>query len=269
MPVRILLFSCLLFGAANDVSGEEAETEKARAAQALELMLEGAGRYDFKLQADPDAKVVLKRTPVLRWSNPVAGSIHGNVFLWTSRGRPVVVGSLYKWFEPFTHASHEFHSLSTDRVSGERDQQTVWRANAGGVEFAVVPGATKPAGTAARRLSQMRLMARQFLALKTDREKVTRQLRRLSQPIYRYESDNADLLDGALFAFVQGTDPEVFLLLEARRKGQGHRWEFALARMNSVRFEVRHKEQRVWEVDILPWSTVRDRRQTYANFRAD
>ncbi|MAG94065.1 MAG: hypothetical protein CMJ48_09980 [Planctomycetaceae bacterium] len=57
---------------------------------------------------------------------------------------------------------------------------------------------------------------------------MTRQLRRLSQPIYRYESDNANLLDGAMFAFVQGTDPEVFLLLEARSKGNNHQWEFAL-----------------------------------------
>ena len=39
--------------------------------------------------------------------------------------------------------------------------------------------------------------------------------------------------------------------------------------MNSVRFEVRHGKQTVWEVDILPWSAVKDRRRTYANFRVD
>ncbi|MAG94066.1 MAG: hypothetical protein CMJ48_09985 [Planctomycetaceae bacterium] len=146
MPVRSLLLGGLLFGAMNAAHGEEpkADTEKARATQALKLTLEGAKRYDFKLETDSDEKIILQQTPVLRWSNPIAGSIHGNVFLWTSQGRPAVVGSFYKWFEPFTHASHEFHSLSLNRVSGERDQRTVWSTNAGGVRFTAVKGAIEP-----------------------------------------------------------------------------------------------------------------------------
>ena len=39
----------------------------------------------------------------------------------------------------------------------------------------------------------------------------------LSQPLYRYGGDDSGVLDGGLFVFVQGTDPEVFLLIEARR----------------------------------------------------
>ncbi len=37
----------------------------------------------------------------------------------------------------------------------------------------------------------------------------------LPRPLYGYQVDRADLTDGALFAFVQGTDPEVL----ASRKG--------------------------------------------------
>ena len=33
-------------------------------------------------------------------------------------------------------------------------------------------------------------------------------MRLLAQPIYRYENTKGDLIDGALFAFVLGTDPE-------------------------------------------------------------
>ena len=44
-------------------------------------------------------------------------------------------------------------------------------------------------------------------------------MRLLAHPIYHYENTKGDLIDGGLFAFVQGTDPEVFLLVEARRPG--------------------------------------------------
>ena len=37
-----------------------------------------------------------------------------------------------------------------------------------------------------------------------------------------------------LFAFVQGTDPDLFLLLEARESGGKSAWHFAATRMNSV-----------------------------------
>jgi hypothetical protein len=36
----------------------------------------------------------------------------------------------------------------------------------------------------------------------------------LNQPVFRYNSQNPDLLDGAMFAFVEGTDPEACLLHE-------------------------------------------------------
>jgi hypothetical protein len=40
-------------------------------------------------------------------------------------------------------------------------------------------------------------------------------------------------MDGGLYAFVAGTDPEAFLLLEAREEsGSGKSWHYALARMN-------------------------------------
>ena len=36
------------------------------------------------------------------------------------------------------------------------------------------------------------------------------------RPIYRYDDSDAGIDDGAVFAFVHGTDPEVFLVLESR-----------------------------------------------------
>ena len=55
---------------------------------------------------------------------------------------------------------------------------------------------------------------------------MTRPLRLLTQPIYKYETADSG---GALFAFVEGTDPEVFLMIEARTVDAGSVWHYALA----------------------------------------
>lgn len=85
----------------------------------------------------------------------------------------------------------------------------------------------------------------------SDRE----ELRMLPRPVYRYETDPKGPLDGAIFAFVQGTDPEAFLLLEAARAGgEGDReyeWRYALARRTSGRMETRYRGQVVWTAERL------------------
>jgi hypothetical protein len=66
---------------------------------------------------------------------------------------------------------------------------------------------------------------------------VRNELRHLTQPLYRYAKEDGDILDGALFAFVEGNDPEVLLLLEAvsANGGKSHSWHFSMARMTGYR----------------------------------
>ena len=54
------------------------------------------------------------------------------------------------------------------------------------------------------------------------------ELRLLPKPLYRYESTDPEVLDGAVFALVSsaGTDPEIILLIEARKTPEGPRWVF-------------------------------------------
>ncbi|HEX5447217.1 MAG TPA: hypothetical protein VFW87_25605 [Pirellulales bacterium] len=75
-----------------------------------------------------------------------------------------------------------------------------------------------------------------------------RELRLLTTPLYRYESADPAVIDGALFAFVcnVGTDPEIFLLLEAREEPGGPRWQFALARFGSRDLFVNEGDREVW-----------------------
>jgi hypothetical protein len=56
------------------------------------------------------------------------------------------------------------------------------------------------------------------------------------------------LLDGALFAFVLGTDPEVFLFLEARSGRESLEWQYALAPMTIYAVKASYRGNAVWEL---------------------
>jgi hypothetical protein len=109
----------------------------------------------------------------------------------------------------------------------------------------------------------MRILANDFTAELTDFRQNNsgerQSLRRLTQPLYRYQSTAPELLDGALFAFTLGTDPEVFLLLEARRVGEAFAWQYGLARMNNDAMIVLHKERKVQTFErVLQRDQMRD-----------
>jgi hypothetical protein len=235
--------------------------------EAIRITTEAAKRYAFELAGHSAAQLKFHPVSILRWSNPVAGEVYGNVYLWTDdEERPQVIGSIFQWFSPMTHGSHEFQSLSLAPVKGQRDGSTVWVSNQAGIEWKPAPDHPAVGNSQPVRLRQARAIARQFQVLKTDREMVTRNLRLLAQPIYHYGSEGAAVRDGYLFVFVQGTDPEVFLLLEPKRVGQSWEWRFALARMNSVQFVAKFQNQEVWRTEIWPWSKVKNGRETYTSF---
>jgi hypothetical protein len=135
-----------------------------------------------------------------------------------------------------------------------------------GVELKDLPGAPAPAATPAQRLRQLRALAGEFTLRQTDRKNVESDLRLLTQPLYRYENTEGDLIDGALFVFVQGTDPQAFLLIEDRQVDGAPRWQFAMARMIGVHLSARFRGREVWSVPTISWAQIFDPREPYANF---
>jgi hypothetical protein len=58
--------------------------------------------------------------------------------------------------------------------------------------------------------------------------------------------------------FVQGTDPEAILLLDAVRRDGSPHWQYAFARATSAGLEARLDKSVVWTVDVLAGTTPRD-----------
>jgi len=249
--------------------GPTADLEKDQKAVTLQLTRLAAEKYEFILAETNTDQPKLLTEPVQTWSNPAAGQVHGYVYLWTLGGRPAVVGSLFKWFSPHTHMSHEFQSLAEQPLIGKFEGKEVWICREPGIRFAALADAPRPIDSKAQRLLQMREIARNCTVTKRERDGAVSELRLQPQPIYRYEAPQTGIIDGGLFAFVQGTDPDLFLLLEARKNGDGVKWQFAASRMNSVALSLRYRDQQIWQVDVLPWSDVNGHRLSYTSFRYD
>src|SRR5207237_2423512 len=114
---------------------------------ALRLTLAAAAEYEIRVGDDEKEKPLdLLREPVLKWSNPDRGEVHGNVFLWARDGRPLVVGALFKWFSPMTHMAHEFLSLAEEPLRAKFHGVSVWKTSESGLRFVDVRKAAAPVG---------------------------------------------------------------------------------------------------------------------------
>jgi hypothetical protein len=224
----------------------------------LNDLIENAVKWYDILPAE-DATTVLTAQPVLRWRNVTRGQEGEAIFVvWPHNGRPVAMASIYPW-QGFMN--HELDSLSREAKLIARDKdRVIWSPKTAGVEFKEVPAPPKPAKTQVERLRQMKAIAERFKARMTgwrgddtDQE----ELRLLPRPLYRYDLKNAKdpdatLLDGALFAYVQGTDPEVVLVLEAIGTEKESAWQYAFVRATSGGLEVKLDREVVWTAEKAP-----------------
>ncbi|HWB07700.1 MAG TPA: hypothetical protein VG826_00545 [Pirellulales bacterium] len=214
------------------------------------MLDESASRY--ALYASKERGEQLKLHCVLRWANVTRGSVDGATYIWTADGRPMATVCVY----PFAgRLCDNFQSLAEGPVTAWVDGKPVWRCEQPGLEYQPIADAPAPEESAAGRLRQMKSLAQRFnttlvgwKADDSDREV----LRMLPRPVYRYENDQAK--DGTVFAFVQGTDPEAFLLIEARpdaSNGGNVSWQFAMARRTSGALETHYDSRLVWKAKRL------------------
>ena len=119
----------------------------------------------------------------------------------------------------------------------------------------------------------MNALARQFrgeFSPHTAPDKSSR-LRLLSKPMFRYQSTDEQIVDGAVYGFVDSTDPEMLLLIEAHRSDTGISWVYSPARSRHDPLRLYHRGELVWQVPRLapPWQNIRDPNQPYFNLQLE
>ncbi len=240
----------------SDASVAQADTNDNGVAAMRKRFLDAASEFAFSGGPRKDEAFDLVPDPVLNWSNPERRTLAGGMFLWTHHGRPMVAMCGYPTGELGGDDSVvydcEFQSLASGPIFATKTGVLVWQPNQAGVSFRVFENEPSPANSSAARLLLMRRLSREFTGKLVPSMRPEIPLRLLSSPIYRYPepTPSSDYVDGAVFALVQGTDPEVLLQVEAVAIDKGKaEWRYALSRMSIVPSEVRHRETLVWETD--------------------
>jgi len=259
LQLLTLAMAVTTFADAQETSDADEDTQR------LKFMTQSVAGYE--VQTDSTTPVVLHPEPVLRWNNPVSGVKDGIISMWTLDGRPVILAQVFQartgtWL-------HEFQSVAETPMTIRDDTEAIWTPTTPGVEMHELSGAPQPAPTQVRRLVQMRQLAQRFTAVSifrvnpTDVERSPYDLRLMSRPLYRYGDPETDLTDGALFAFAQGTNPEVWLLLEVRQTDDGPAWHYGMAPMTGYAVSAKLDGEVVLETAEQPSARFRSPESCY------
>lgn len=243
----VLCSTILLVWSAASPGWVTAQDDQDEASRLRERFREAASSYEIVGGSNGSEELAFLKQPVLSWSNPERRTPAGALYIWTLHGRPQVAMGLY----PVADRSldHEFQSLSSYPLHATRDGQTVWEPTEAGMEMTPVDLTTNRSESKAARLRQMRALAREFSASLVPPQRRAIPLRLLASPVYRYPNrQSSGLIDGAIFVFAQGTDPELLLVIEAVENASGESmWQFGCARMTIVPLEVSRRDVSVWK----------------------
>jgi hypothetical protein len=223
------------FGAAGDRNCRAEDPAPARVW--LAERLKEFQEYRFEREGAVPAPLTMAPQSVLNWSNPERGTEQGALFVWTHEGRPQMIACAFEW----KSLKHEFHSLCDDAIAASRRGEPIHRFGPG-IEWLELPDAPAPARSRPLRLTQMRRLAERFRVFVGHKDWA--QTRLLSQPVYRVPESPGP--DGAVFVFVQGTDPECVLLVET---SVADGWRYALARQTKFGLKAEIDGRVVWERD--------------------
>ncbi|MCU0875310.1 MAG: hypothetical protein MUE50_23510 [Pirellulaceae bacterium] len=207
----------------------------------LRFMKDQASEFSLFQHADPSTPLPLMPEPSLRYINLEANVNDGATFLWLDGTRPAAAIS-YSIRLPDDRVYREWTSFSPTPLECRRGGVALWSPATNGLLLERLDDAPVPAATQVQRLMQMRTLARRFSGARhNSRDDSPTELRLMPAPLYHYTAEASGVLGGALFVFVIGTDPELFLLLEAVRDTatSAAAWQYTLARMSSQKMTLR------------------------------
>jgi hypothetical protein len=207
-----------------------AASEKTKSETRSKFMIQALEKYEVQYADDPSRPARLHPKLLLRWSNPLTTIKDGALAVYTRGGRPDVVCEFHIHSEQVF--GHEFSPIRFDGLKLQRGEQTVFAADGGFFKIQDLADAPPPAEKAVQRVAQMRQIAERFTVVdrfgRNEADLQNYVLRLMPQPVYRYE-EAAEKVDGGMFVFAQGTNPEAVLLVEAVGTAKDGFWRYGFA----------------------------------------
>lgn len=196
-------------------------------------------------------KLTLFPKSIQAYSNSVRpDGVHGTIHIWVNEGRPRMIAGIWSALDEKVRTQrnlcYEFHSLSESPLSATLENNLAWAPNEAGVDWIRLKEMSVPAKSRPLRLAQMR---QQMSDLRGEVQSGESELRLLTQPIYRYPETVRGAIDGAIFSFVMGTDPEIFVVMEARvdQPDNEPKWFMAPIRFTGSGLKLMRGDTIIWQ----------------------
>lgn len=220
----------------------------------------------FAIETSVNAKSVpakLSEKPLLLYNDPTRRQLgESTLWMWTERERPcaLIAVEFYPKSPQGPRWLVEIVSLLDSKIGVARGASWKWQAKQPGVVRRPIPDGAEPSDKAALRLSQARQIRQRFAAHEKEGTDGRIQLRPLSNPLYRYKDEQTGVLDGMVFAFANGTNPEVLLLLEAQRETPTSiaNWTYGFAQMTGGEVHASLDDREVWSQREADPPAIRD-----------
>jgi len=262
LAVAAFAFSALV--AQEPPALEESQANESQANEEhLKTLAARVGRLSMRYATShKPAALQLFEHPVMRTGNK-EGNRDGGVWLWLDGKRPVA--ALCVWNRgPLWYSENS--ALVEDALEVTGWPKAAWHSTGTERKSLALPDPVpqSPAG----RQRALRALALEFTA-REDRLGIKSELRLLPRPIHTYNAGDHDALDGAIFAFVYGTDPEILMQIEALQNAGAKHWAVHFARMASAELSVRLRDNEVWSALPISKDVVVKTTADYCIIRED
>jgi hypothetical protein len=215
------------------------------------------------LQGENWAKVKRIERPLLFYTDPTRADESGFLWAWGDKGRPVALVEIFQKATSRNVWIVGVCNTSGGKLRAGRAGGPWWLENDSDIAFKDVPVAPPVGGEPALRQRQMKLLAQMFTAHEIYNPNNTRyDLRRLDRPLHTYQDADAGIVDGGLFAFANGTNPEILLFVEARQtkaKGSKPVWQFGVGRSANAELHLEYEGKEVYSAPRGNYVSGRDK----------
>jgi hypothetical protein len=257
---RVAALTCLALVLAfltSPAASAEETAAQAEKKKSLEVMRGQAQRMIVRLGAGEDqVDCELNEQPLIHYSDQVRRLPESTLWVWQQDGVPVLFCKIERLAdaEGVTKSWQYCCVPATDQkadVTWGRDYR--WRMREPAFRWSPIAAPAEPRDTPRARLSQMKVLAREFNG-RTEQTptKSTQEMRLLASPLYQYAAEEKNVVDGAVFGLTSnGTNPDALLLIEALREPEGEsKWRFGILGMTGDAVEVFHQQKSVWSKEF-------------------
>jgi hypothetical protein len=225
-----------------DVDQDAAEKEQRR--QTREQMMARWNKLRaFEAVAGKEREVDRVQEPIFSFSESTRETGHlGTLWVWGKKGRPVALFTQSKAYgKPVW--GFELVALS-EGVSVVMHDGWRWSPKSA-LKMTPFKDAPRAADSDAKRLAQMKSLARQFTLSERYFDEDF-ELRLLPRPVYRYQDEVVGLIDGALFIFAHGSYPEALAVIECRQETSGPTWSYGFLPLAGAGVTAKLDGKTVW-----------------------